>query len=82
MLDFYHIPRLLAALLAVGLLILPLFRLPNIGMKGTRQWGVSILGTAAAHFLLIWFLSFVTAKRISGTDIFHPCWPFSSLGAE
>jgi hypothetical protein len=81
LLSFYFVPRPLTALLATGLLLLPFFRLPIIGMSGPRRAAHSlILGTAAAHFLLIWFLSFVTTNENIGFRYFSPVLAFLLLG--
>jgi hypothetical protein len=81
LLGFHFIPRPLAALLAAGLLFLPFSRLPIIGMSGSRRVAhIVILGAAAAHFLLIWFLSFVTANENISARYFAPVLAFLLLG--
>jgi hypothetical protein len=81
LLGFHFIPRPLAALLVAGLLFLPFFRLPIIGMSSSRRAAhIALLGAAAAHFLLIWFLSFVTAIGNIGTRYFSLVLAFLLLG--
>lgn len=81
LLGFHFVPRPLAALLVAGLLFLPFSRLPIIGMSGSRRAAhIVILGAAAAHFLLIWFLSFVTANENISARYFSPVLAFLLLG--
>jgi hypothetical protein len=81
LLGFHLVPRPLAALLAVGLLFLPFFRLPVIGMSGFRRVAhIALLSTATAHFLLIWLLSLVTANENIGFRYFSPVLAFLLLG--
>jgi hypothetical protein len=81
LLDLYFIPRLLVALFAAGLLLLPLSRLPIIGMSGSRRTGHSlILISAAAHFLLIWSVSLTTSIDPVGFRFFTPVLAFLILG--
>jgi hypothetical protein len=81
LLGFQFVPRPLSALLAAGLLFLPFFRLPVIGMSGFRRKAhIALLSVAAAHFLLIWFLSFVTANENIGARYFSPVLAFLLLG--
>jgi hypothetical protein len=81
LLDLYFIPRALVALIAAGLLLLPLSRLPIIGMNGPRRTTHSIiLFTAAAHFLMTWFVSFTTSIEPVGFRYFTPVLIFLILG--
>jgi hypothetical protein len=81
LLGFHFVPRPLAAILAAGLLFLPFFRLPVIGMSGFRRAAhIALLSAATAHFLLIWFLSFVTATENIGLRYFSPVLAFLLLG--
>ena len=81
LLDFHFIPRPIAALLAASLLFLPFSRLPVIGMSGFRRAAhIALLSVTAAHFLLMWFLSFVTANENIGLRYFSPVLAFLLLG--
>lgn len=81
LLGFHFIPRPLVALLAAGLLFLPFFRLPVIRMSGFRRMAhIALLSVAAVHFLLIWFLSFVTSTENIGLRYFSPVLAFLLLG--
>jgi hypothetical protein len=81
LLGFHFVPRLLAAWLAACLLFLPLFRLPIIGMSSVRRVAhIALLSVAAAHFMLIWVLSFVAANENIGFRYFSPVLAFLILG--
>jgi hypothetical protein len=80
-LDLNFIPRIVVALFVAGLLLLPLSKLPIIGMNGPRRTAHSlILITAAAHFLLVWFASFTTSIEPVGFRYFTPVLAFLVLG--
>jgi hypothetical protein len=81
LLSFHFIPKPLIALLVTCLILLPLSRLPIIGMSGSRRAAHSlILGTAVAHFLLILFLSFVTKNENISWRYFSPVLAFILIG--
>jgi hypothetical protein len=81
LLDLNFIPRALLALFAAGLLLLPLSRLPIIGMNGPRRTAHSvILITAVAHFLLVWLATLTTSTEPVGFRYFTPVLVFLILG--
>ncbi|MGD0611498.1 MAG: hypothetical protein ABSB41_08260 [Anaerolineales bacterium] len=81
LLDFHIIPRPLVMILVIGLLVLPLFRLPVLGMAGSRKVAHTvILWVASAHFALIWLLSFITTSQPIGARYFSPILAFLLLG--
>ncbi len=81
LLDFRIVPRPLVAILAIGLLVVPLLRLPVFGMAGSRKVAQTvILWAAGVHFVLVWFLSFVTRNEPIGGRYFSPILGLLFLG--
>jgi hypothetical protein len=81
LLVLHIIPVPLVAILALGLLVLPLFHLPVVGMAGPRKVAqVVILSVAVSQFTLMWFLSFVTKTENIGARYFSPVFALLILG--